>query len=122
MDTDPISRHLRNLKRRNMSPGTIDQRGGALDRLQRHIGKPVLEATGDDLDTWQDGLNVSISAVATYSSHVRAFFTWAVREGLVTVNPATDLVAPKIHTRRPRPIPEEDLQAALAATCGITSL
>lgn len=114
--TDPIIRaHGQWLTRRNLTPNSIKQRKDQLTRVHRHLGKPLLSASADELDEWQRSLTVCASSVATYSSHVRAFYEWAVDTGHLAENPARDLVMPKIRQRVPRPISEAGLRVAITA-------
>ncbi|OZF53185.1 hypothetical protein CH293_11505 [Rhodococcus sp. 14-2470-1b] len=105
------------LKRRNASPHTIESRKGALTRLAEWLGDThLLLVTLTILEDWQDSLNVSASAIGTYTVHVRSFYKWAEQQGLVTVDPARHMVVPKIGRRMSRPITEPDLKDALLAS------
>lgn len=116
-EVDPIiGKHLVHLKRINARKATIAHRSDNLRRVHQRLGKPLLEATADDLDRWQDSLNVSASSVATYTAHVRSFYHWVMDQELLAVNPARNLAIPKIHPGLPRPIPEKDLEKALEAS------
>jgi len=114
MTTTCERRHLDHLRRQNRSPRTRRDREGALRRLAGFLDKPLLEATPEDLERWQAGLRVSISAVSTYTSHVKSFYRWALEQGHLDSDPATLLPRPKLPRRSPRPIPEQDLRVAIA--------
>ncbi|QDM57102.1 tyrosine integrase [Rhodococcus phage Whack] len=116
MTTDPISMHLGNLRLHNSSATTIKHRLDNLQRIQAKLGKPLIEATADDLAAWQANLRISPSSIATYTAHVRAFYRWAQLNELITVDPTVFLVTPKLKRRMPRPIPERDLSAALTTS------
>lgn len=113
MKHSSIRNHLSHLRLRNIRPATIRSREGQLKRLAEFIGKDLLEATEEDLEKWQQSLSVSSSSVFTYTCHVRAYYLWAHTTGLISENPSTTLVIPRIPTRQPRPIPEGDLKTAL---------
>ncbi|WP_032376756.1 tyrosine-type recombinase/integrase [Rhodococcoides fascians] len=113
MTDQSIAKHISYLKRRNARESTITHRRGQLDRLGRFLGKPLLEATEEDLDRWQCSLRVCASSVQTYSSHVSAFYAWAHDTNLLDRHMARNLVMPRIKRRLPRPIPEKDLEVAL---------
>ncbi len=121
MDDSVIEEHLRYLRRLGARNDTIRHRRDCLRRLARNLGVPLLEATAHDLDRWQDKIAdasrrpkpLTKSAVATYTSHTRAFYKWAHHVGRLEANPALDLDIPKIPTRVPHPIPENDLKLAL---------
>lgn len=114
MTTECERRHLDQLRRQNLSPRTRRDREGVLRRLTAFLDCPLLEATPDDLERWQAGLRVSISAISTYTSHVKSFYQWAVEQGHLDHSPATLLPRPRIPRRQPRPIPEQDLKVALS--------
>ncbi|MFZ2173985.1 MAG: tyrosine-type recombinase/integrase [Rhodococcus sp. (in: high G+C Gram-positive bacteria)] len=108
-----ITQHIAHLRLRNLQPTTADHRRGQLERLHAHLGKPLVQATPAELEKWQRSLSVSSSSIATYTSHVRAFYAWALESELIGADPSRNLVMPKIKRRMPRPIPEDDLRVAL---------
>lgn len=111
---DPVNRYIAHLRLRNLSPNTISHRRGQLARLREHLGTELLDATETALARWQNSLTgVSSSSIATYTSHVKAFYTWAYDTGLIAADPARALIMPRIPRRAPRPIPEADLRVAL---------
>jgi site-specific recombinase XerD len=120
MAIDLVHQHLDYLRRKNCSPRTRHDREGALRRLAAYLDKPLVEATAEDLDSWQSSLRVSISAIATYTSHVASFYRWALEQGHLDSDPATLLPRPRIPRRFPRPIPEQDLRVAI--TCATEPL
>jgi integrase/recombinase XerC len=75
----------------------------------------LLHATPADLAAWRAGLTVGDRAVVGYCGHVREFYAHAVTRGLIAVNPAEGLPLPSLPRGIPRPISEDDLEAALAA-------
>jgi integrase/recombinase XerC len=113
-----IKSHLDHLRRQNLSPDTIRQRGSALRRLDATVEGDILDLTRLDLVAWQSGLTVSASSVGTYTSHVKAFYAWAVDMELIDVDPAGRLSRPKIPDPLPRPIPSDDLQLVFACAMG----
>lgn len=109
----PVAQHLAHCRRRNLRPGTIKQRQYALSRLRRWMEPAdLLEATTDDLVTFLDR-HMGAEARACETSHLRGFFSWAHRAGLVDEDPSLDVVRPRVARRIPRPIPTEDLSRAL---------
>jgi integrase/recombinase XerC len=48
-----------------------------------------------------------------YLRHLRGFFKWAARRGLVALDPAAELIAPKVAQGVPHPLSEDELQLAL---------
>lgn len=115
MATDPVDRYLRQLRQR-ASEGTVYARWRALVRMERRLGKPLLQASAGDLLAWRLALNLSPGAIASYVAHAREFYGWAVIDELIPApGPAAGLMAPPVPRLIPRPIGEEDLMAAVAA-------
>lgn len=109
-----IQQHLDHLAERRLSAETIAARRGVLSRLWIFLGKPPIEARPDDLDRWRASLRLSDVSYACYLSHVRAFYRWAARRGLIESNPAEHLSRPLLPRPLPRPIGEDALLYALA--------
>lgn len=110
-----IRLHCAWLRRGAKTAATIKHRRGAIARLASQINCELPDATPTDLDDWQETLAsaVSLSAVATYTSHVRAFYQWMEEAGHVEVSPARNLPVPSVR-RHARPIPEHDLAVAIS--------
>jgi len=103
----------------NYSPVTIGDRVELLGRLRRHIGKPLIDATADDLAGFQSMfVHLAPATINIYSRHVKAFFDWAVKRGHLDRSPADDLVIPRVNRNRPHPTTVEDLQTVFACTRG----
>jgi integrase len=107
--------HLGHLRLRGHTPTSIYARKRALARLTAALAVPLLSATAADLADWRASLTVGDQAVVAYVSHVRSFYGWAVKEGLIAENPADALPVPRLARRVPRPVSEQDLMEALAA-------
>jgi integrase len=110
---DALARNLRYLQLRGRSAATAQARGWLLARVQSQIGCPLTEASAADLMGWREGLAVDRDTVRTYVSHVRQFYAWARREGLIEDDPSLDLPVPPRRRRLPRPIGEDELLRAL---------
>lgn len=112
-----LADHLRDMRRREIRASTMRDREYVLRRFGRFIApRQVLDTTETDLEAWIDDQLARELAVASrhvYLAHVRQFFAWAARRGLIEVDPALDLTPPPVRPGRPRPIPEEDLRLAL---------
>ena len=117
LDTD-IADHLfwcRDI--RGLSPATIRVRRIVLDRLADTINLPLREAQVGHLQRWQQ-LVLPGKAAETkkaYVNHVSAFYTWALRQQIISDNPAALLTRPKVPKGLPHPISEADLERAIAA-------
>ena len=135
--TDPIADHLADLRRSRYSRSALDTR----ERVLRSLPAPVLDVTREQVQEWwrgrgtrADGQERAASSLSQDASHVRAFFRWAMQQGLTERNAADWL--PRVRQKRPAatPVPEGDLHRlvqnapddmrraiALAAMAGLRS-
>ncbi len=110
-----IEEHVAHLRRLGRQPGSVYQRQRALDRLARHIAPtPILEVTLDQLRDFTSRPSTGRSATAHEVSHFRMFFRWAILEELVDHDPTLRLERPKVPKGGPRPMPDEEVEYALA--------
>jgi site-specific recombinase XerD len=111
-----VALHIRWMRLRGLSPNTVKLRKTALGLLAVHIRRPLLEATADEIDTWQATLGpLAVQTRASYVSQVRNFYAWAVEYGHLVDNPARVLASPRVPRRLPRPIPEARMASAMAS-------
>lgn len=110
-----VEEFLTDLATRGYSPATVVGRRQALAQLagwlaDRGITKPV-EVTRPVLVRYQrhlfhyrkpDGEPLSFRSQNTRLLPVRAFFKWAVKNGHVAANPASELELPKVEHRLPK--------------------
>ena len=110
-----VADHLRYLEARGRSNRTVEGRKAALHLLVRHAGVPLREITPEHLKAWQEALTIlSINTRRSYIGHVKEFYRWARAEERLADNPARVLAAPKPRRQVPRPMPEDDMERALA--------
>lgn len=118
---DLFSMYLQDYRLRSRSVvGRYDAtyaRGMLLRRVQRAIGKPLLMATTTDYAHWYTDLTGRVGPDGCISElrGTRAFYQWAIRNGHTATDPTRLLIAPAATFRRPHPIGEDDLRAALRA-------
>lgn len=110
-----IRLHVDYLRRTGATPRTLHHRRANLLRLANGLPCELIAATAVQIEDWQAGLRVSLSSVATYSSHTRSFYRWAVDAGHLETDPTTRLPRTRVPGRRPRPIPRAEFEMAL--TC-----
>jgi site-specific recombinase XerD len=117
MRTDTAVRdHLLYLKLSGAAAQTIKGRRQVLRDVAAHCGgKPLLRLTSAELLGWRRSLRVRPDSVATYASHLRAFYRWAVEMELTRLNPAARIPVPRRARRTPRPIGEPDVATAMRA-------
>ncbi len=108
--------HMRILKR---SEATIQKRVELLERLHRWFGRPLLEATTDDLRGFQSTYaHLAPASVDIYTRHVKAFYRWARERDLIGTDPAAPLGVPHVGRGKPHPTRAEDLAVIFACTTG----
>lgn len=108
-----IAAHVKDCQRRSLRPRTITARRDLLIRLRQHAGVPLLDLTREDVQAYIDSAPKDPTK-RVYLSHARAFFEWAVDEGLVSENPCRRVKGPAARRGVPRPISEADLRLALS--------
>lgn len=114
---DPVViRYLDWMRQRGYSAQeTIPGRRRSLARIADALAPVQLaDATRADLADWRAALTVTGPVVIRYVSHLRAFYTWCIEDaGIRADNPAARIPVPREPRRKPRPISEDDLTAAL---------
>lgn len=108
-----LSRHLDELRGRNLRAATIRQRGYTVRRLERYVGRPALDCDAEDVRSFLHRPGIEPASQACELSHLRQFFAWAVRRDLLPTSPAEHQDAPKLHRRLPRPTSEADAAMAV---------
>jgi site-specific recombinase XerD len=91
------------MRRQGLSPGTIRMRRYELRSWDRAVGARWRKATWRDVETWIDARPLGARARQSAASHLRAFYRWARRDQLVSIDPCADVVTAKVPRRRPRP-------------------
>ncbi len=111
--SDNDRRHIRIhadwARRTGVTDSTLHHRRENLRRLAERLPCDLIDASAEDLETWQAGLEVSLSSVRTYTAHVKSFYRWAVEAGHLDGDPSARLPSPKIPARTARPVSETDL-------------
>jgi len=115
--TRHLSRHLEWCAQRNLRPTYITLRRQQLNLLTRTLGKPLEDATEEDLEAWYADLcdRITPEARGRYLSHASNYYRWLVRARLREDDPTSRLIHPRLQRRLPRPITDADLRLALRA-------
>lgn len=107
----------------NLSPKTIGARMDVLQRLSAHLGSPLLAVTGDQLRAYQARFaSLAPASINIYTRHMKAFYAWAVQRGHLEVDPAAELIVPKVRRGRPHPTTPEDVRRIFSCTHGTLRL
>jgi site-specific recombinase XerD len=110
---DEVDKWRWSMRRRNLSPGTIDKRMSVVRRLETHAQCDLIDVTTAQIEAWLDSRNNTARTRYTDISHVSAFFQWAIREELCESDPTARIDRPKVVAGLPRPIDDDDLRLAL---------
>jgi integrase len=116
-----IDRHLAWMRLSNKRPLTIYARERVLVRLTKWAQGPVLYLTEEQLaayQVWRSVGDAEHEPIASSSqrvevSHLREFYSWAVRERLRNDDPTSRLVMPKRKDYEARPLEDKIFAAAL---------
>lgn len=108
---DPVTTHLEGLTRDRYSRATIDGRKRVLDTIPDPlvIDREGIQAWWETRQCRGDGQPRAASSLSQESSHVRAFYRWAIQQGLTTINAADWLPKVRTESRRPTPVRENEL-------------
>lgn len=114
---DVIAEHLKALRKTRHAPSTLRER----ERVLYTLPAGLLSATREDMQEWwdgrltkQDGSLRAASSLSQEQSHVRRFFRWAMRNGLVDHN-AADWLPDDLRATKPavKPVQEADLHTVM---------
>lgn len=116
-----MDKFIAHMRGRKLSEITIHDRLDVLRRLRDHLGHGLVEATADELETFQATYShLRPATVDIYTRHVRAYYYWARRSGYIVTDPAEGLPLPRIPRAVPHPTGFDDLKTILA--CAPTHL
>ncbi|HZC51749.1 MAG TPA: site-specific integrase [Mycobacterium sp.] len=116
MDPEPhLPEHLTHLELRNQRPRSIRERRLAVLRNNRRLGKPLAEATRDDLREWQQTIaHLTPGGRHCEIVHTVQFIRWTITAEYRTDDPTGVIVRPQLNNRgNPRPMSDADVGVAL---------
>lgn len=108
----------KHLRRRDCTPGTIYSfRNKVQLTMQRFGDRHLATLTSDELERFLDARNLGPKSRYLWISTLHRFYEWAVihHPDTVPADPTVAMVRPKVRQGLPRPIPDADLEAAVAA-------
>jgi len=98
---------------RQYARATVTQRVAAVRRYIAAVGDPFAVRV-QDVERWAGDARIGPSATRSLVSHVRAFYLWAIREGLTDRDPTVGVHLPPLPRRLPRPARDVAIAAAVA--------
>lgn len=102
-------------------PSTIYRRRDMIRAFARYMnesGSLLSEASEQSIELFLDGRRIGARTRYTWLSALACFYDHVVDEGHMAVNPVRKIRRPKLRRTLPRPIGDEDLNVALAASWG----
>lgn len=108
-----LSSYLAHLTLSGFRPATIKARRLCLEAFERSLApRQLRDVTRLDVEQYLSR-PLALGSRRAYRSHLRAFYSWAVEEGLLHTDPTAKI--PNIRVRRgiPRPLSDSDLDRAL---------
>jgi len=106
-----IRDYLRYCEAAGMSPGTLKVKRSRLEHAAARVD--LLTATESDLIEYLASQTWLAETRRSSRSHLRGFYTWAVRHGLRDDNPSTYLPPVKVPHGKPKPASEDVIMRAL---------
>ena len=104
---------------RQYARATVIARVAAVRRYIAAVGDPFAVRV-QDVERWAGDARIGPSATRSLVSHVRAFYLWAIREGLTDRDPTVGIHLPPLPRRLPRPA--RDVAIAVAVSVATPSL
>lgn len=115
MDHERLLRDFADYQRgEGLAANTIRNRESVLRGIAEFTDRPLLEITTADIRRWL-GRSITNNSRRTYGINLRAFYAYAVAEGLREDNPTDRLGKPPVQRGTPRPFAAADVDRMLAS-------
>lgn len=107
--------HLAHLRAQGLSPRTIADAGGALDRADRALRLGITQTHRAELELYLGNEDWSQNSRQTYHNHLRRFYEWAADDDdpLISDNPMARMKRVVVRKGAPRPLSPEQIEAVL---------
>lgn len=118
-DMDAIGIFLRECRRRDLRPRTLEKWRNILEDFSRVMlakDRGILNADREDIESWLDSKangQLAAKSRAAYITCLRSFYRCMAAEQIRLDDPTLKLAKPKLRPGLPRPIPRDDLMEAL---------
>lgn len=102
-------------RRRGLRPLSIQKQSDVLRIFAEHVHpRPLVTITPPEVETFLDRRQLSARTRYHYLSTLHSFFEWAIIHGEAPEDPTLRVPRPRYPRSLPRPIPDADLEHALA--------
>lgn len=106
----------RDHERRGFLRSTIEKRQIQVKALGRWMAtRSIFDATRTDIESFLDSRDICARSRYTWLASLHVFFTWAVENGHMAVDPTAKIIRPRLRRMLPRPIRTADLRVAVAS-------
>lgn len=114
---DDVAAWAVSMRRRNLAPASIEKFTRRVRMVQDHYGKPAQYLTTADLEAFLDRRNLGATTRYAWISTLSTFYRWRMvhHPTAEAHDPTAAMDRPKIRPGVPRPVPDGDLEAAVAA-------
>lgn len=106
-----VEKYLEHCRAAGMRPGTIKIKAHYLHDVAKAVD--LTKATESDLVSYLANPNWKPETRKSARSQIRAFYSWAHRQGLIDTDPSAYLPAVRVPRGLPKPAPESALEIAL---------
>lgn len=113
METDILQLFAEFERSKGLADTTVRNRHSILTSVQTTLGMPLLELSIHDLRAYLGRTGISQGSKRTYRGALIAFYTFAVDEGLLDVDPTIRLVPVTALKGEPRPFTKAQIDAML---------
>jgi integrase/recombinase XerD len=110
--------HLAAMRLAGRRATTVRARRQILSALSASAATDLARVTRPDVIDFLGRDSLSDGSRGIYLLNIRMFYQWAIDEDLLTTDPTLKLKGPRQHRGIPRPIPPDDLGAALMSARG----
>lgn len=108
-----VAEHDRVLMVAGRAETTRHDRRRTIRAWAQWLGRPVLDVHQHDVLTWLSEPRWSAQTRRTYLGHVRGFYQWAMRAGLLDFDPTSDVGPIRVPMHLPKPFSDDQIAMAL---------
>lgn len=112
-DEDLLALIVTDMRARACRPRSISEMQITLRAFGRHMGKPLVDATRDDVIAYLTRVGLAPVSIRTYRTALSTFYRFLVDEGILTVNPTARLPRVRMPHTEPDPVSTEEIQRLL---------
>jgi len=105
---------IRHLRRRGLSPNTIDRYEVHLRAFEGWLDRDVVSASPSEIESFLSTRRINDRSKYQWISNLSGFYEWCHRtQGVPALNPTEPIDRPRLRRLLPRPISEGDLELAM---------